>query len=130
MNKDKLEIDKNKLSFENRKNVNLALNRDGCALVDTKWLIEENFERKEPTIENVMNSDYIYIIDKNYLYQGEPKIIRRCDTRCYNKKVHAGQNFYMGECDTYASCRLFSICDYKKTWAFSPCDLEGSIWIH
>lgn len=44
MNKDKIEIDKNKVLFETRKNINFALNRNGCALVDTKWLVEENFE--------------------------------------------------------------------------------------
>lgn len=65
MNKDKIEIDKNKISLEFRKNINLSLNRDGFALVDTKCLIKENFISKEPTMENIMNSNYIYFIDVN-----------------------------------------------------------------
>lgn len=63
MNKDKIEIDKNKIPLEIRKNINLALNRDGYTLVNTKWLVKENFISKEPTMENIMNSDYIYFID-------------------------------------------------------------------
>ena len=63
MNKDKIEIDKNKVPLKVRKNINLALNRDGYALVDTKWIVKENFVSKEPTMENIMNSDYIYFID-------------------------------------------------------------------
>ncbi len=93
MNKDKLEIDKNKVPFETRKYINLALNRDGCALVDTKWLVEENFERKEPTIENVINSDYIYVVDKRFLYQEEPRIIRKCNVRFRDIMAYNEQNF-------------------------------------
>lgn len=127
MNKNRLEIDKNKISFETRKNINLALNRDGCALVDTKWLVEENFERKEPTIENVMNSEFIYIIDKILSNDSDKTIVRRINV---GKEVtHKTEHwFYIN------ACRLFNINyfieDYKNTWAFSPCDLEGSIWIN
>lgn len=129
MNKDKLEIDKNKVSFKTRKNINLALNRDGCALVDTKWLVEENFERKEPTAENVVNSDYIYAADKKFLYQEEPRIIRKYGVQLLNVRAHNEQIFYMND-PGKGQYRMFSMDDYKKTWAFSPCDLEGSIWIH
>lgn len=128
MNKDKLEIDKNKVPFETRKNINLALNRDGCALVNTKWLVEENFERKEPTVENVINSDYIYIADKRFLYQEEPRIIRQCNVRFRDILAYNEKDFYMPNVGQN-NIRVFSIDDYKKTWAFSPCDLEGSIWI-
>lgn len=128
MNKDKLEIDKNNVPFETRKNINLALNRDGCALVNTKWLVEENFERKEPTVENVMNSDYIYIADKRFLYQEEPRIIQKCNVRFRDILAYNEQSFYMPNVGIN-NIRVFYIDDYKKTWAFSPCDLEGSIWI-
>lgn len=123
--KDKLEIDKNKIPFEIRKNINLALNRDGYALVDTKWLVEENFERKKPTIENVINSDYIYVSCEFLLISGK------------SYKSHKGvEKIKVEEISNYTNLQelsvnglYVSIDDYKKTWAFSPCDLEGSIWI-
>ena len=66
MNKDKIEIDKNKIPLEVRKNINLA-HRDGYALVDTKWLVKENFISKEPTMENIMDSDYIYVVNNKFV---------------------------------------------------------------
>lgn len=67
MNKDKIEIDKSKIPLEIRKNINFALNRDRYALVNTKWLVKENFISKESTMKNIMNSDYIYVINNKFV---------------------------------------------------------------
>ncbi len=116
MNKDKIKIDKNKIPFEVRKNINLSLNSDGFALVDTKWLIKENFVSKEPTMENIMNSDYIYFIDVDNTTVRKIKI-KKC--------IIYKHNFLI---EPYNLSKIsFSIDDYKKIWAFSPCDLEGVI---
>lgn len=115
MNKDKIEIDKNKIPLEVRKNINLALNRDGYALVDTKWLVKENFIRKETTMENIMNSDCIYFINNKFV----EKI--RINNYVLNK-YYLIINIY--DSSNISSC---SINDHKKIWAFSPCDLEGMI---
>lgn len=128
MNKDKLEIDKNKVPFATRKSINLELNRDGCALVDTKWLIEENFERKEPTIENVMNSEFIYVTNKEFLYQRESNIICKCSVK--SSIIQENEREFCQYQYEFRTMRRFSVYDYKKSWAFSPCDLEGGIWIH
>lgn len=115
MNKDKIEIDKNKIPLEVRKNINLALNRDEYALVDTKWLVKENFISKEPTMENIMDSDYIYVVNNKFV----EKI--RINNYLLNK-YYLLINIY--DSSNISSC---SIDDYKKIWAFSPCDLEGVI---
>lgn len=115
MNKDKVEIDKNKVPLEVRKNINLALNRDGYALVNTKWLVKENFISKEPTMENIINSDYIYVINNKFVEK-----IRI--NNCVLNKHYLIINIYGSS--NISSC---SIDDYKKIWAFSPCDLEGVI---
>ena len=114
MNKDKIEIDKNKIPFEFRKNINLALNRDGYALVDTKWLVKENFVSKEPTMENIMDSDYIYVVNNKFVEK------MRINDYVFNEH-YLLINIYDS---LNISC---SIDDYKKIWAFSPCDLEGVI---
>ena len=114
MNKDKIEIDKNKIPLEIRKNINLALNRDGYALVDTKWLVKENFVSKEPTMENIMNSDYIYVNNKFV----EKIRIKNCVLNEYYLLINIYDSSNISGC---------SIDDYKKTWTFSPCDLGGMI---
>lgn len=120
--KDKLEIDKNKVSLEVRKNINIALNRDGYVVIDTKWLVDENFERKEPTIENIMNSDYIYVSGECLPISGKSY---KCVEKVKVKTVSRYKDLQILSVDGL----YISIDDYKKTWAFSPCDLEGSIWI-
>lgn len=116
MNKDKIEIDKNKIPLEVRKNINLALNCDGYALVNTKWLVKENFINKESTMENIMNSDYIYFIDIDNTTVRKIKI-KKC--------IIYKHNFLI---EPYNLAKIsFSINDYKKIWAFSPCDLKGVI---
>ena len=115
MNKDKIEIDKNKISLEFRKNINLALNRDGVALIDTKWLVKENFISKEPTMENIMDSDYIYVVNNKFV----EKI--RINNYVFNK------HYLLINIYDSSNIRSCSIDDYKKIWAFSPCDLEGVI---
>ena len=114
MNKDKIEIDKDKVPLEIRKNINLALNYDGYALVDTKWLIKENFVSKEPTMENIMNSDYIYVVNNKFV---EKIRIKNCVLNEYYLLINIYDSLDIS----------FSIDDYKKIWAFSPCDLEGVI---
>lgn len=114
MNKDKIEIDKDKVPLEIRKNINLALNYDGYALVDTKWLIKENFVSKEPTMENIMNSDYIYVVNNKFV---EKIRIKNCILNEYYLLINIYDSLDIS----------FSIDDYKKIWAFSPCDLEGVI---
>lgn len=114
MNKDKIEIDKNKISLEVRKNINLSLNRDGFALVNTKWLIKENFVSKEPTMENIMDSDYIYVVNNKFV---EKIRIKNCVLNEYYLLINIYDSLDIS----------FYIDDYKKIWAFSPCDLEGVI---
>lgn len=120
MNKDKIEIEKNKVPLEIRKNINLALNRDGYALVDTKYLVKENFISKEPTMENIINSDYIYVNCEILLisgknYKGVEKVKVEKISRYKDLQILGVNDLYI------------SIDDYKKIWAFSPCDLEGVI---
>lgn len=111
MNKDKIEIDKNEVPLEVRKSINLSLNRDEFAFADTNWLIKE-----EPTMENIMNSDYIYFIDVDNTTVRKIKI-KKC--------IIYKHNFLI---EPYNLPKIsFSIDDYKKIWAFSPCDLEGVI---
>lgn len=114
MNKDKIEIDKNKIPLEVRKNINLALNRDGYALVNTKWLVKENFISKEPAMENIMNSNYIYVINNKFV---EKIRINNYVLNEYYLLINIDDSLDIS----------FSIDDYKKIWAFSPCDLEGVI---